>query len=266
MDPTGWVGGKFEVMHIHWRQLAYPFDQRLLALRVLADRPKHGRQVLAAIAQHGLARESGLSQLMWIQVQEAHVAKSLRDLFGARSVLVRDTLMPLELGQPGLIWPHLDIVVDIPRRKAPFPVQKQFPVAGPKKIKVSRSRLGRIYPICRKSETFCGHLKSPTPVFIPADLDRIGKLLHFDLKRERGLAEADDLIHCTANPRPFDLAASAEFAADDLRQRVAAADAVQEAERVADVALAAGIGADDDGERADAQRLVGEVLEIAESK
>ena len=39
---------------------------------------------------------------------------------------------------------------------------------------------------------------------------------------------------------------------------------MEETSGVADVALAAGIGADEHGERADAQGLVGEVLEVDE--
>ena len=58
---------------------------------------------------------------------------------------------------------------------------------------------------------------------------------------------------------------AAVFATDYLRQRIAATDAVQKAKCVANIALPAGVGADDDVERADAQRLVGEVLEIDES-
>ena len=76
---------------------------------------------------------------------------------------------------------------------------------------------------------------------------------------------ADDFIRGTANRFPFALAARAVFAADDLGQGIATADAMQEAERVADVALAARIGAHDDRERTNAKRFIGKVLEIDQS-
>ena len=69
----------------------------------------------------------------------------------------------------------------------------------------------------------------------------------FDLQRERRLVETDNLVHRAAHPGPLDLAAGAVFATDNLGQRIAAADAVQKAERVADIALTAGVGADDNG-------------------
>ncbi len=114
-------------------------------------------------------------------------------------------------------------------------------------------------------ETFLCHLESSVPIFIPTDLDCICEVLHYDPKRERGLVEVDDFVHRAAHPGPFDLAADAVFPTEDLSQRIAAADTVQDAKSVADVALAAGVGADDDGEWADAQRFVSEVFEIDKS-
>ena len=56
------------------------------------------------------------------------------------------------------------------------------------------------------------------------------------------------------------------FPPRDFGERVATADPMQEAKGVKDVALSAGVGADDHRELADVQRLVGKVLEILQAE
>ena len=82
--------------------------------------------------------------------------------------------------------------------------------------------------------------------------------LSSDLKENEVLPEPHNLIHRPPNRLPAGLA----FAAENLRQSIAPADAAQETEGVADVALAAGVCADEDGEGAEAQGFVGKVFEI----
>ena len=72
------------------------------------------------------------------------------------------------------------------------------------------------------------------------------------------MPETDDLVHRPADRQPAGFA----FAAENFRQSVAAVYPLQDAEGVADVALAAGVGAHQDRDRAEAQRLVREVLEV----
>ena len=79
------------------------------------------------------------------------------------------------------------------------------------------------------------------------------------------LPEANDLVGSTSDRCPFELTAGTVFSTNDLCQRVAPAYPMQESECVADVALAAGICAYDDGEGTDAQCFVREVLEIYEA-
>ena len=64
--------------------------------------------------------------------------------------------------------------------------------------------------------------------------------------------QATDLFRSASNRHPFGLTAGSVLAAHDFRQRVAAPDAMQESEGVANVALAARVRAHDYGERADA--------------
>ena len=87
-----------------------------------------------------------------------------------------------------------------------------------------------------------------------------------DFQREFSMPQPYNLVHRTTNGLPFVLSAGAILSADSLRERVVATDAVEEAEGVANVALAARIGPNDHGERADAQSLVCEVLEIDEAE
>ena len=86
-------------------------------------------------------------------------------------------------------------------------------------------------------------------------------------QREGGIGrtESDNFIGRSADRPPLTLAAGTIFAADDFSQRIAPADTVQEAEGIPDVAFAAGVRSHDYGKRADAQGLVGEVLEIPQA-
>ncbi len=79
------------------------------------------------------------------------------------------------------------------------------------------------------------------------------------------VALAFPACRCGAPDRlPLDLYSRPLFPADDLRQRITAADAMQKPEGVPKIALAAGVGADDDGEGAGAQGLVGEGREVCQ--
>ena len=84
----------------------------------------------------------------------------------------------------------------------------------------------------------------------------------FDFKREFILSKASYLIGSTPNWRPL----RAVLPAKNLRQGVASTNTVQESECIADVALAAGVGAHDEGEGAEVKRLIGEVLEVNEAE
>ena len=110
MHPAGWVGRKFEVPHIHWRQLTYPFDQRLLALRVFADRLQHGRQIFAPIAQDGLTGESRFPHAAWHQVQKTHTRKNTCDSSNKESVLSWQCMRQKNLGKPWFVCRHLNRV------------------------------------------------------------------------------------------------------------------------------------------------------------
>ena len=75
-------------------------------------------------------------------------------------------------------------------------------------------------------------------------------------------SKTHDLVQGPPNFRPFFLTAHSVATADDVGEAVSPADPVQEAERVANVALAACVRADDYGERPHGQFFVGEVLEV----
>ena len=79
-----------------------------------------------------------------------------------------------------------------------------------------------------------------------------------------GLLQTDNLICATSYSAPLFLAAGSVSAPYDLSQRVTSTDTVDEAKRIAYVALAAGVRTDDDRERPNGQTLVREVLEIDE--
>src|SRR5690606_13492719 len=75
-----------------------------------------------------------------------------------------------------------------------------------------------------------------------------------------------DLPGAAPDSSPDPLSAVAILLADDLGQRIASANAVEEAEGVPDVALARGIGADQHGEGSELKRRVAEGLETLQAK
>lgn len=76
------------------------------------------------------------------------------------------------------------------------------------------------------------------------------------------MVEAHDLIQGAADFSPLLLTPDAVMPADDVGKAVATTDPVQDTKRVANVALAAGVRAYDDGERPNGQFLAHEVLEV----
>ncbi len=80
------------------------------------------------------------------------------------------------------------------------------------------------------------------------------------------LLQSTHFIGGAPNLLPLYLPSDPVFFAQYIRQPIAAPDTVKKTEGVANVALAAGIGAHDRRERADAQRLIGEALEILHAK
>ena len=79
------------------------------------------------------------------------------------------------------------------------------------------------------------------------------------------MTEARNLFGRAAYLFPFSITAGAVAPTDDFRQPIAAADAMDETEGVSDIALAAGIRADDHREWSKTQRLVGKTLEVSET-
>lgn len=269
--PGEWIGWKFKVHYIHRRQFTRPGRQCFFARGVGADFPQYGGQVFAAIPQHYLPGESGLAHQFGYEVEEAHLSECRGDLLGVFFVPPYYAPVFLKLGKGRLVMAHRDAISVLALASGFFHPEEQVQVIILVTNRVRPFRMGGINRVfysvnARPCESLSNNPEHSGARCIAANINAVGIARQSDLQGESRFLEANHFRCGAANPVPFDLAADAVLAAQNLRQAVTAADAVEEAKGVADIALAAGVGANYYGERPDAQRLVSEVLEINQAQ
>ena len=242
-----------------------------LPLLVGADLPEHGRQILAAVSEHGLSGEGGLPHPVRHQIQEPHLSEDLDDVLHNILVHPPDPAVLSNLGQGRLIGSNRKTTTVLPL----------FPDFSHAKQQVHRIvlderirfiRMTRIDQCIAVVKRLFEHTKPSEVLGIALHADGIGYgfLIPLDLdgkqesKIELLLLQAANLPGSTPNRLPLRLTAGSILPSDGLRERVTAANAMEKTEGVADVAFSARIRAHDYGERTDAKRLMFKVLEIRE--
>ena len=220
----------------------------------------------------GNAAAAGLPHAPGRQVEKPHAGEGSEHALGALLVAPHDPPVLPDLGKRWLVRSYFDPMAVLLLLAGLAHAEEKVRLIVLQSDGVAAGRIARVDDrLTVPPQLFTDDLERSCLVAVDADRDRVEqrrliRLLEFHLEGTARLAEPNDLGSCTAYRFPLDLTSGTVLAADDVRQPITAPDAVQEAEGIPDVALAACIGPDEHREGAHAKRLVDEVLEVHQAE